>query len=121
MTGARRAFVERAAADDAAARQVRTSISALRLALEDRCAYQVARLTQDCPAALRAVPGPRRAAIIQAQNDAPTDNVVVGRDWALSEKDVLFDGAGSPKEGKRKGSRVSKALASVRRSMTPGK
>ena len=49
------------------------------------------------------------------------DNVVVGRDWALSEKDVLFDGAGSPKEGKRKGSRVSKALASVRRSMTPGK
>ena len=94
---------------------------AKRLALEDRCAYQVARLTQDCPAALRAVPGPRRAAIIQAQNDAPADNVVVGRDWALSEKDVLFDGAGSPKEGKRKGSRVSKALASVRRSMTPGK
>ena len=32
---------------------------AKRLALEDRCAYQVARLTQDCPAALRAVPGPR--------------------------------------------------------------
>ena len=88
-------------------------------------AFQVARLTTDCPKALKVIPSSRRAAIIQAQQDAPHDNVVIGRDWALSEKDVLFDGSGSPKQqhastkaGKK--SRIMKGLASVRRSMTPG-